>query len=78
MRLWRFSVSPSQLDSVLECVDKQQEHHCQRTFQQWTVSCFASTAWISTSATSGIEALDESRFQRFYAVCSNPQGDAPG
>ena len=43
-----------------------------------TVSCFASTAWISTSATSGIEALDESRFQRFYAVCSNPWGDAPG
>ena len=29
-----FSVSPSQLDSVLEYVDKQQEHHCQRTFQE--------------------------------------------
>lgn len=29
-----FSVSPSQLESVLEYVDKQQEHHCTRTFQE--------------------------------------------
>ena len=29
-----FSVSPSQLDSVLEYIDKQQEHHCQRTLQE--------------------------------------------
>ena len=29
-----FSVSPSQLDSVLEYVNKQQEHHRTRTFQE--------------------------------------------
>src|SRR5206468_9145465 len=29
-----FSVSPSQLDSVLEYVNKQQEHHRKRTFQE--------------------------------------------
>ena len=29
-----FSVSPSQLDSVLEHVNKQQEHHRTRTFQE--------------------------------------------
>jgi len=29
-----FSVSPSQLDSVLEYVSKQQEHHRTRTFQE--------------------------------------------
>jgi len=29
-----FSVSPSQLDSVLEYVDRQQEHHHTRTFQE--------------------------------------------
>lgn len=29
-----FSVSPSQLDSVLEYVNKQQEHHRARTFQE--------------------------------------------
>jgi len=29
-----FSVSPSQLDSVLEYVDKQQQHHRERTFQE--------------------------------------------
>jgi REP element-mobilizing transposase RayT len=29
-----FSVSPSQLDAVLEYVNKQQEHHRTRTFQE--------------------------------------------
>jgi REP element-mobilizing transposase RayT len=29
-----FSVSPSHLDSVLDYVNKQQEHHCTRTFQE--------------------------------------------
>ena len=29
-----FSVSPSQLDSVLEYVDKQQQHHRERTYQE--------------------------------------------
>jgi putative transposase len=30
----RFSVSPSQLDAVLQYVETQQEHHRTRTFQE--------------------------------------------
>jgi len=29
-----FPVSPSQLSSVLEYINKQQEHHCTRTFEE--------------------------------------------
>ena len=34
MRIWAFSVSPSQLDAVLHYVETQEEHHRTRTFQE--------------------------------------------
>ena len=69
-----FSVSASQLDSVLEYANKQQEHHRRRTFQDEYRELHASMAWISTNATFGIRTLDESRLQR---LC-NPGNQIPG
>jgi len=65
-----FSVSPSQLEAVLEYVDTQQEHHRTRTFQEDIASCFAGTALISMSGTFGIEKPRwiETRFQRLVIL----------
>jgi putative transposase len=50
-----FSVSPSQLNAVLQYVDVQHEHHRLARSRKNTASCCADTASISTSVMSGIE-----------------------
>jgi len=52
-----FSVSPSQLDAVLEYVESQEEHHRTRSFQEEYRDFLRKSASNSTNAMCGIEAL---------------------
>ena len=63
-----FSVSPSQLDAVLQYVETQQEHHRTRSFQRDSATCCAGMVLISTSVMSGTETnrATESRCQRLF------------
>ena len=74
-----FSVSPSQLEVVLQYVDAQQEHHRTRSFQEEYRELCAGTALISTSGMFGIERqpLTELRFQRLHTSEIRSWGDAP-
>jgi len=63
-----FSVSPSQLDVVLQYVDAQQDIIALGAFRRNTANYCAGTALISTSGMFGIERqpLTELRFQRLH------------
>ena len=76
-----FSVSPSQLDTVVEYLEVQHEHHPLTPFRRNTANCFAGTALISMSGTFGIEKSRqiETRFQRLVVLgYSDSWGAAPG
>src|ERR1700680_1016806 len=63
-----FSVSPSQLNAVLEYVESQEAHHRTRSFQEEYRDFCANTASNSTNAMSGIKAsaILEARCQRSF------------
>ena len=63
-----FSVSPSQLNAVLEYVESQEAHHRTVVFKRSIATFCANTASSSTSAMSGIKAKGtlDSRFQRLF------------
>lgn len=77
-----FSVSPSQLEAVLQYIEAQQEHHRIALLKKNTGSCCANTALISTSAMSGIEKtptrLNRAFSARDFSSLHDSWGVAPG
>jgi putative transposase len=75
-----FSVSPSQLDAVLQYVEAQEEHHRTRTFQEEYRELLRRHGLESTSAMCGIKERTgcvESRFQRSFAMRLQSLGRLP-
>ena len=74
-----FSVSPSQLEAVLQYVERQEEHLVLTLFKTSTESCYADTTLSSTSNMCGIdgEVTVESRLQRSLSIRSRFLGRCP-
>jgi hypothetical protein len=73
-----FSVSPSQLDSVLEYVDNQQGHHRGRTFQEEYRELLRKHGVDFDECYFGIEHRMNRAFRACLTVARNSRGDAPG
>ena len=73
-----FSVSPSQLDAVLQYIDGQKEHHRTRTFQEEYRELLRKQASISTSVMSGIDPSTNRAFSAYSGLQPNTWGVAPG
>ena len=81
-----FSVGPTDLQALCEYVDKQEEHHQRRTFQEELRMFLENTAWNTTMRMCGTdrahyrtcEAADESGFQPSVCLRRGSWGDAPG
>ena len=72
-----FLVSPSQLETVLQYIDVQQEHHRTRTFQEEHRELLRRHGSISTSGISGIETLNRA-FSAALVDNRIPGAGAPG